>query len=81
MSKTPSLIFEHFSPMTLKDYSKNMTLYDIKYIMYQVLRSLKYCHSRGVMHRDVKPSNIIINPNTKEIKLIDWGLSEFYIEG
>ena len=33
------------------------------------------------MHWDVKPSNIIVDPQTLEIKLIDWGLSEFYLEG
>ena len=32
----------------------------------------------GIMHRDVKPHNIIIDPVTKEIRLIDWGLAEFY---
>ena len=31
------------------------------------------------MHRDVKPSNIIVNLETLDIKLIDWGLSEYYI--
>ena len=31
------------------------------------------------MHWDVKPSNIIVKEKTKEIKLIDWGLSEYYI--
>lgn len=33
------------------------------------------------MHRDVKPSNMIVDPSTLEIKLIDWGLSEFFLEG
>ena len=33
------------------------------------------------MHRDVKPSNIIIDASTKTIKLIDWGLSDFYFPG
>ncbi len=32
----------------------------------------------GIMHRDVKPHNIIIDPKAKEIRLIDWGLAEFY---
>lgn len=31
------------------------------------------------MHRDVKPSNIICDTKTLEIKLIDWGLSEYYL--
>jgi casein kinase II subunit alpha len=33
------------------------------------------------MHRDVKPQNIIVNPNKKILKLIDWGLAEFYHMG
>jgi len=32
------------------------------------------------MHRDVKPSNCIINWNLKKLYLIDWGLSEFYVK-
>ena len=31
------------------------------------------------MHRDIKPHNIIFNHNTKTLKLIDWGLAEYYI--
>lgn len=33
------------------------------------------------MHRDVKPQNIIVDPKTKLLKLIDWGLAEFYHPG
>lgn len=33
------------------------------------------------MHRDVKPLNIIINPENKDLKLIDWGLADFYKPG
>ena len=33
------------------------------------------------MHRDVKPQNIIVDPKTKLLKLIDWGLAEFYHAG
>lgn len=33
------------------------------------------------MHRDVKPQNIIVNPKKQVLKLIDWGLAEFYHMG
>lgn len=42
---------------------------------------MDYCHSKGIMHRDVKPQNIIVNPTKKILKLIDWGLAEFYHMG
>jgi len=40
---------------------------------------LEYTHQRGIFHRDVKPPNILIDQNKKQLKLIDWGLAEFYI--
>lgn len=43
-----------------------------------MVQAAVYCHSKGVMHRDIKPSNIIIDNATKQIKLIDWGLSDFF---
>ncbi len=42
------------------------------------IQALDYCHSKGIMHRDVKPQNIIIDHKRKIFKLIDWGLAQFY---
>ena len=33
-------------------------------------------HSKGVCHRDIKPDNIMINEETKKIKLIDFGIAK-----
>jgi len=49
----------------------------IKYIMYQVLRSLKYVHSANVLHRDLKPANVLVNFDC-HIKLCDFGLARGY---
>jgi eukaryotic-like serine/threonine-protein kinase len=45
-----------------------------KQLMIDVLRGLEYAHSRGVLHRDVKPANILIG-NQREGKLSDFGLA------
>ncbi|KAJ8333679.1 hypothetical protein SKAU_G00409980 [Synaphobranchus kaupii] len=42
-------------------------------IAQQLLGALQHCHDCGVVHRDVKPENILIQPETQEIKLIDFG--------
>jgi len=31
----------------------------------------------GIIHRDIKPHNLVIDPNKKDLKIIDWGLAEF----
>eukprot|EP00999_Lentomonas_sp_LEN2_P002121 NODE_334_length_1615_cov_121.293011_g302_i0.p1 GENE.NODE_334_length_1615_cov_121.293011_g302_i0~~NODE_334_length_1615_cov_121.293011_g302_i0.p1 ORF type:complete len:415 (-),score=89.35 NODE_334_length_1615_cov_121.293011_g302_i0:254-1498(-) len=49
----------------------------IKYILYQVLRSLKYVHSANVLHRDLKPANILVNYDC-HLKLCDFGLARGY---
>jgi casein kinase II subunit alpha len=51
---------------------------DVRFYMFQLLRALDFAHSRGVMHRDVKPHNIMIDHTKQQLRLIDWGLAEFY---
>ncbi|PON74527.1 GPCR kinase [Parasponia andersonii] len=49
----------------------------IKCYMQQLLRGLEHCHSRGVLHRDIKGSNILID-NNGVLKIGDFGLATFY---
>ena len=41
----------------------------------QILDALHYCHSVGVVHKDVKPENIVLDKN-KNIKLTDFGFAD-----
>ena len=77
-SKLPCFIYEYMPHTETKILMPAMTLDDVRMYVFQVLEALKFSHSHGIMHRDVKPLNIVINSETKTLKLIDWGLAEFY---
>lgn len=51
-----------------------------KEILYQMTKGLKYLHDLGIVHRDIKPTNILIhvpnNEDTPSMKLADFGLSK-----
>ena len=79
MSKSICLVFEYLSETNFKDIYLKLNDEEIRYYTYQILKALDFCHSKGIMHRDVKPMNIIVDHPKRIIKLIDWGLSEYYI--
>ncbi|KAL6587681.1 Homeobox protein HD-6 [Orobanche minor] len=80
-SKTPSLIFEFVNSTDFKVLYPTLTDYDIRYYMFELLKALDYCHSQGIMHRDIKPHNVMIDHELRKLRLIDWGLAEFYHPG
>ncbi|KAG8465618.1 hypothetical protein KFE25_002925 [Diacronema lutheri] len=45
-----------------------------KYFLYQILRGVKAIHSAGVLHRDLKPGNLLVNKNC-DLKVCDFGLA------
>merc|ERR1712223_808255 len=46
----------------------------VQFLVYQILRGMKYVHSAGIIHRDLKPSNIAVNEDC-ELKILDFGLA------
>lgn len=72
------LIFE-FMDMDLKRYmDKNqMDMTQIKSFAYQLCRGLAFCHSRGVMHRDLKPQNLLVTADGR-LKIADFGLARAF---
>lgn len=80
-SKTPSLIFEYINNTDFKQLYPTLTDFDIRFYIFELLKALDFCHSNGIMHRDVKPHNVMIDHEKRELRLIDWGLAEFYHPG
>lgn len=73
------LIFE-LCDMDLKDYMKknsNISLLNKKVILFGVIKGIHYCHSLKIMHRDIKPQNILLKVDGDKItaKLADFGLA------
>jgi casein kinase II subunit alpha len=81
VSRTPALIFEYVNNTDFKQLYQQFTDYDIRFYLYELLKGLDYCHSMGITHRDVKPHNVMIDHDLKKLRLIDWGLAEFYHPG
>lgn len=80
-SKTPSLVFEYVNNTDFRSLYPKFTDYDVRYYIYELLKALDFCHSKGIMHRDVKPHNVMIDHEKRKLRLIDWGLAEFYHQG
>lgn len=77
VTRTPALVFEYVDNTDFKMF-QTFCDYDIRYYTFETLKALDYCHSMGIVHRDVKPHNIMIDLQTRKLRLIDWGLAEFY---
>lgn len=72
------LVFEHCPSMPAHELYPRLSPYDVRLCMYQLLLGLDYFHSRAIMHRDIKPGNLLIDPDTKQLKIIDFGQATFY---
>lgn len=79
VSEITALIFERVNHTDHKILYKKFNDFDIRYYIYEILLGLDYCHSLGIMHRDIKPHNIMIDHEQRQLRIIDWGLAEYYI--
>jgi glycogen synthase kinase 3 beta len=60
---------------------KSLPILLVKLYMYQCCRALAYCHSLGVCHRDIKPQNLLLDPENHIVKLCDFGSAKCLVKG
>lgn len=77
--KLQYIVMEYIDGITLKEYITKqgaITWNDALFFMTQILRAVQHAHDKGIVHRDIKPQNIILLQNGN-IKVTDFGIARF----
>lgn len=82
--KGPYLVMEYLEGKTLTDMLKEsgrLSLEVFRHIFIQVCRALEYAHDKGIIHRDIKPGNIMLvskdgTAEQLQVKLLDFGIAK-----
>lgn len=69
-SKTPSLIFEYVNNTDFRTLYPKFNDIDVRYYILELLKALDFCHSKGIMHRDVKPHNVMIDHENRKVRVL-----------
>jgi predicted ATPase len=70
-----ALVMEDFGGIALDQYQQHLVLADILEIGIQLANTLQALGKHQIIHKDIKPANILIHPSTKQIKLINFSIA------
>ncbi|NET15889.1 MAG: serine/threonine-protein kinase PknK, partial [Okeania sp. SIO1H6] len=72
------IVLEDFGGISLKQWlneREKLSLEEFLFLAIAIVESLGEIHSQSIIHKDINPANIVFNPQTKELKIIDFGIS------
>ncbi len=78
-NKLQYIVMEYVEGITLKEYiekAKVLNWKDVVHFTFQILRGLQHAHDKGIVHRDIKPQNIMLLEDGT-VKIMDFGIARF----
>ena len=77
---TLAIVLEDFGGKSLNIFlqSQQLTILEFLQIAMQIAEALDRIHHANIIHKDINPSNIIFNPETGQVKIIDFGISSIF---
>ncbi|KAL6903309.1 kinase-like domain-containing protein [Trichoderma evansii] len=75
----PSLALEYVENIDFRCLYPTFNSDDIRYYIKELLKALQFSHGKNIMHRDIRPHNIRIDPIQRKLRLLGWDYAEVYV--
>lgn len=73
-------VLPYYPHEEFRNFYRDLPIKGIKMYLWELLQALSFVHSKGIIHRDVKPTNFLYNPELGRGVLVDFGLAELQVD-
>lgn len=80
-TESPSLVYEYVENTDFRCLYPRFDSNDIRCYMEKLLEALNFCHGQGIMHREIRPHNVMIDHTQRKLRLLGWESAQFHVPG